>query len=139
MILKLLIMAERSETGFRITGPRAALMALLAGAGFSIAGCDQSSAQADSSSGEIRLATATEAADFASLPERVRAEIRQNYADCIADVEEFARDVAGDDEAEYLIEYQDGEADCDSIRNSNIRSAKSHQDMDELTRKITSG
>lgn len=129
-------MAERRETGLRKIGPRAALTAILAAASLSVAGCDQTNAQADTGSDEIRLATAKESADFAQLPEGVRAEIRQNFADCMAEVEEFAAEET--DPAMRAFELEDGEAGCDDRRASQIRSAIAHQDMDEITRDITS-
>lgn len=138
MIYNLNSMAERRETGSRITDARLALTALLAAAGLSLAGCNQSEAKAQTTpEGTIQLATAEEAVQFAQLSDSVRIEIRQNFADCMADVEDFAAEET--DPEMRAFELEDGAADCDSIRISEIRSAIADQGIEEITRSITTG
>jgi len=133
------IMAERRETASGKGSFKLALGTLLASVGMSLSGCGESSAQASQSpEATLQLASADEAKVFASLSADVQKEIRVAFKQCMAEVEEFARDVSDNDQDIYKITLEDGQDDCDGQRNSRIRIAKAEQDIEDLTRSITS-
>lgn len=139
------IMAERRETGIGKLSAREALGSLLAAAGLALASCGDNGARAQSPNeantppaNEYLLADAEEARTFASLSAEAQREIRAAYDECMAEVEEFARDGNEDDPEGYQIELEDGQADCDGQRKSRIGIAKSKQNIEETTRSITS-
>jgi len=133
-------MAENCETAGGKAGIKLALGPLLAAVGLSLSGCGESNAQdIKPMAKEVKLANAQEATAFASLPRQIQSEIRAAYDKCMGEVNEFAEDASGGDPEMKQVLYDDGTDDCDSIRNSEIRSAKAYRDMDELTARITSG
>ncbi len=133
-------MAANCETAGGKGGIKLALGSLLAAVGMSLSGCAESNAQdTKPAAKEVKLANAQEATAFASLPRQVQSEIRAAYAKCMGEINEFAEDASGGDADMKQVLYDDGANDCDSIRNSDIGIAKSKQNMDERTARITSG
>ena len=143
MITKYHIMAERQESGIGRNGFKLALTTLLATVGVSLASCNKSAAAEQQAQNppvkEMLLASADEAKDFATLPLLIRQQIRDEFDECMADVEDFARDGNENDPEGYQIEFEDGADDCDGQRKNLIRSARAKQDMENITRSITSG
>ena len=88
---------------------------------------------------EMVLAKAEKAKAFATLSADVQKHIRAEFDECMADVEDLATGVAGDDKTIYQIVFDDGADDCDSIRNSLIRTAVADKGIDDITKSITSG
>ena len=139
MLLKDNIMAENCETAGGKGNIKLALGSLLAAVGLSLSGCGESNAQdIKPAAKEVKLANAQEATAFASLPRQVQSEIRAAYDKCMGEVDDFAKDGNEGDPEAYRIEFEDGQDDCDSMRNSRIRIKKADQDMDNITREITS-
>ncbi len=83
------------------------------------------------------LASADEAKAFASLSADVQKHIRAEFNECMADVEEFANEEPN--EKIMQIAFESGADDCDSIRNSQIRTAVAQKSIEETTKSITSG
>jgi len=139
MITKYHIMTECKESGIGKNGFKLALGTLLATVGMSLSGCNKGAAaetQAPAAK-EMKLASADEAKIFSTLSADVQAHIRAEFDECMADVEEFANEETNPKFRE--IAFNSGADDCDGQRESRIGSAKAKQNMEELTRRITSG
>ena len=140
-------MVNKINSSDRKLDARLALLAVLAGAGLAVSGCNKAGTDASAETpravatapadGEtVQFATATEAADFARLPETVRAEIRAKYEACVADGRDFAAEEETPELREY--EFQSWVDSCDSSRASQIRGAISDKNVEEMITEITS-
>jgi len=140
MLSKYNFMAENRETACGKGSIKLALGSLLAAVGLSLSGCAESNAQdTKSAAKEVKLAASQEATAFASLPRQIQSEIRAAYDKCMGEINEFAEDASGGDAEMKQVLYDDGVDDCDSMRNSRIGIAKSNQNIEERTARITSG
>jgi hypothetical protein len=141
MVTKYHIMAECKESGIGKNGFKLALTTLLATVGVGLASCNKSTAAEQQAQNppakELVLASADEAKTFSTLSIEVQRKIRAEFDKCMADVEDFANEETNPKFRE--IAFNSGADDCDGQRENLIRSARAKQDMDDLTRSITSG